>query len=341
MKTSINEIAKLLDIDCHVTNDVTLDTIRSVKSADKSSLAFFTKPKCNDEVAESKAACLILTPEAKENYTGSAQILTHPNPRLAIAKLIAHFYTPTPPEKTIHASATIDKSASVHPTAHIGPNVVIGPNVEIKEHAIIQAGCVLEKDINIGAYTHIYPNVSIYASSDIANNVIIHSGSVIGGDGFGFEKSENGWKKIAHIGGLVIKEHVEIGANVTIDRGTIDNTLIQEGTKLDNLVHIAHNVQVGKRCLICAYSGIAGSSTIGDDCTIAGRVTISDHITIPSGCTIGICTDVLKSIKSKGVYASPKNVCLPLVTANRLEVIMKQLPKLWSSIKGMVSTCTT
>ncbi|MBL7996290.1 UDP-3-O-(3-hydroxymyristoyl)glucosamine N-acyltransferase [bacterium] len=214
----------------------------------------------------------------------------------AFAKVIRLFYPNIHPEPLIHPSAVIDKLADCEKTVHIGPHVNIGARSRIGSWVTIMANSFVGNNVQIGDNTVIYPNVTIYDNSLIGKNVIIHAGTVIGSDGFGYYKKNDRHQKIPHVGKVVIEDDVEVGSNCAIDRGTLSETRIMRGSKLDNLVQIAHNVVIGENTLIAAQSGIAGSTIIGDNVTIAGQVGIVGHITVGNNVTIGAQSGVISSI---------------------------------------------
>lgn len=214
----------------------------------------------------------------------------------AFSKVIRLFYPSMQLKPLIHSSAVIDEFADCEKTVHIGPHVTIGAYSHIGSRVTIMANSFIGNHVQIGDHTIIYPNVTIYDNSWIGKSVIIHAGTVVGSDGFGYYKQNDRHQKIPHVGKVVIEDDVEIGSNCTIDRGTLGETRIMRGSKLDNLVQIAHNVIIGKNTLIAAQSGIAGSTTIGDCVTIAGQVGIVGHITVGNNVTIGAQSGVISSI---------------------------------------------
>lgn len=206
----------------------------------------------------------------------------------------------------IHKTAVVHPSAIVKKSVRIGAYCVIDSGSVLAKNVHLMAHGVIGKNVRIGKNTKIYPHVTIYDHCEIGNNVIVHSGTVIGSDGFGFYKKENRHFKIPHVGKTVIEDDVEIGANCCIDRGTLGETRIRKGAKLDNLIQIAHNVNIGEHTLIAAQTGIAGSTTIGNSVTIAGQAGLVDHIEIGDGVTIGAQSGVIASVeKGKTVSGYP------------------------------------
>lgn len=224
------------------------------------------------------------------------------NPRLAFAKSISLF-APKHKLSGIHNTAVIGLSAKIGRNAAIGPNVVISDNVEIGDNAKIYAGCYIGEGASIGSGLILYPNVTILDKIIIGNNVIIHSGAVIGADGFGYVKDASKHIKIPQIGTVVIGDEVEIGANTCIDRATTTSTIIGRGTKIDNLIHLAHNVEIGQDCIIVAMTGIAGSSKVGDRTILAAQVGVSNHVKIGSDTMVLGKAGVTKDIPSSAVVS--------------------------------------
>jgi len=218
---------------------------------------------------------------------------------------VSLLYPQKRPPEGIHHTACIDASANIAESASIGAHVVVAANVDIADDVIIEAGCVIEHNSKIGCGTHLYANVSVYYNSIIGEHCILHSSSVIGSDGFGFEFDDNKWLKITQVGGVRIANHVEIGACSVVDRGALNDTIIDEGVKLDNHVQIAHNVHVGAHTVMSRGVGVAGSTSIGKNCIIGGMAGIRDNIQITDNVIIHAMTIVTKSLKKAGAYSSP------------------------------------
>jgi UDP-3-O-[3-hydroxymyristoyl] glucosamine N-acyltransferase len=226
------------------------------------------------------------------------------NPYLAYAKA-SMLFSPIPPERTgthasaqVHATATISKSASVAANVVVGANTFIGDNVRIGANSVIGSAC------HIADATQLYPNVIFYDGVKIGKRGIVHSGAVIGSDGFGFAFDGTRYHKIAQLGGVTLGDDVEVGAGTSIDRGALEDTVVESGVKIDNQVQIAHNVRVGANTVVCGCSAIAGSSVVGKNCIIAGGVGVINHVTICDGVTVTAMSLVNQSITKPGVYSS-------------------------------------
>ncbi|HID39826.1 MAG TPA: UDP-3-O-(3-hydroxymyristoyl)glucosamine N-acyltransferase, partial [Calditrichaeota bacterium] len=226
--------------------------------------------------------------------------------------------------------AYIDASAKVAPSACIGPFVYIGPDCSVGEKTTLYPGVVLLKNVTIGRECVLYPNVSIREDCSVGNRVILHNGCVVGSDGFGFAPKGDGYVKIPQLGSVVIEDDVEIGANSTIDRATLGETIIRQGTKLDNLVQIAHNVEVGTNTVIASQTGVAGSTKIGNHVTIAGQVGIVGHITIGDRAILAAQSGISKSVPEKSImFGTP---ALPLSKQKRIDVSLRHLPEMVKKI---------
>jgi len=223
--------------------------------------------------------------------------------KYALKCILDIFYPDEQPAGFISESAHVKKDAVVSDDAFIGDNARIGSCSKIGKACKIKAGVIIGNNVTVGDNSTIYPNVTIYDNCIIGKNVVIHAGTVIGSDGFGFVNTKEGHLKIKHVGCVVVEDNVEIGSNCSVDKGTLSSTIIGEGTKIDNLVQIAHNVKIGKHCIIVAQAGIAGSSSIGDFVVLGGQTAVADHVNIPAGTMVGSKSGVASDIEKKGIYS--------------------------------------
>lgn len=248
-------------------------------------------------------------------------------PKLAFARA-ARLLRPMSPQQGIHASAEIDVSASLGEGVLVGPNAVIAAGVVIRAHSWIEAGVVIGEGVHIGRSCHLYPRVVLYPGTELRDRVVIHAGAVLGSDGFGYvrDNATGEYVKFPQQGRLIIEDDVEIGANTTIDRGALEETRIGQGTKLDNLVHVGHNVTIGRNVVIAAQTGISGSSTIADGAIVGGQVGIADHVEIGPGAILGAQAGIPsgKRIRGPGIvfWGTParpiKEYLKELATLSRL-----------------------
>jgi UDP-3-O-[3-hydroxymyristoyl] glucosamine N-acyltransferase len=281
--------------------------------------------------AEGSHASAILVPK---EFTSSKKVLIRvSNPRVAMAKLLPLFFPPDQYTPGIHPSATIDPSAQIDPTCHIGPNCIIGARVKIGARGVLMGGNHIGRDCQIGEDVCLYPNVVIYPKSQLGKRVSIHAGSVIGSDGYGYVFDTSFHRKMPQIGNIIIGDDVEIGANAALDRGALGSTVIGKGTKIDNLVHMAHNVTLGQHCLIMGQVGFAGSTRLGDYCVIASQSGIAGHLTLGNQATVGAKSGVMRDIPDKGtVLGYP---ALPDKQTKRQIIALQQLPELIRRVRDL------
>lgn len=274
----------------------------TLASARPDQLGFLANRAYADQLADCRAAAVILSADHADRFSGNCLISANPYADWARAAQLLH--PPARQPAGIHASASVGPEASIHPTATIGANVSIGAGVTIGEHAIVGAGCVLEDGVDIGRDSHLVARVFIGRDCRIGERVIIHPGAVIGSDGFGLAFDEDRWLKVPQLGRVMIGNDCEIGANTTIDRGAVEDTVLEEDVRLDNQVQIAHNVHIGAHTAIAGCTGVAGSTRIGRYCMIAGACGIAGHLVIGDRVVITAMSTVLDSIEQPGHYGS-------------------------------------
>lgn len=302
MTITLNEIAIQIGGKVQGDGGIAITGLATLMAANTGDLSFLANMAYKDQLQSTQASAVILHPEQAKGYAGSAILMD--NPYLGYAKASMMFDSLPKPSGLIDSTACIDESANIGVNVSIGANAVIGKHVNLGDNTIIAAGCVIGEHTRIGSGTRLHANVSVYHGCVIGNDCIIHSGAVIGSDGFGFAPDQGNWVKIAQIGGVVIGNNVEIGANTTIDRGALSDTQIGNGVKIDNQVQVAHNVVIGDHSAIAGGTGIAGSTTIGKHCTLAGAVGVVGHLTITDHVHVTGMTLVSKSITKPGSYSS-------------------------------------
>ncbi|MDB5810373.1 MAG: UDP-3-O-(3-hydroxymyristoyl) glucosamine N-acyltransferase, LpxD [Betaproteobacteria bacterium] len=280
--------------------DVRVSQVAAIESAGPADIVFISQARYLSQLPQTKAGAAILAKDAPE-AAGIARIVCA-NPYAYFAKVSTLFNPPASTVAGMHKSAVVDKTARVDKTASIAANAAVGKNVRIGKRAQIGAGCFIGDGSVIGDDTVLHANVTVYHGCRLGMRCIVHSGVVVGADGFGIAREDGKWNKIPQIGGVDIGDDVEIGANTTIDRGTLEDTVIGEGVKLDNQIQIAHNVKVGAHTAIAACVGVAGSATIGRNCALGGAAMIYGHITIADGVSISAGTLVMKSLAQPGTY---------------------------------------
>ncbi len=309
-----------------------LSTLQSARSED---LSFLANPAYEKYLADSNAGAIIVTPQVADAYEGN--LIVHDNPYLAYARL-THLWDSSKVElsqaSNIHPSAVIHDSAQLEDGVFVGAGAVIGEGVRVAKACVIGENSTIGKDSSLGEGTRLYAGVHIYHGVSLGKRCIIHSGVVIGSDGFGFAPSQGGWEKIVQLGGVIVEDEVEIGANSAIDRGALDNTVIEQGVKLDNQIQIAHNVRVGKNTAMAACCAVAGSTTIGKNCVIGGASGIAGHLSIADNVHITAMTMVIKSLNEPGVYSSGTGV-QPNAQWRKSIARLRQLDKMAGRLKAL------
>lgn len=311
--------------------------LASLEVAGADQISFLSNPQYAGYLATSKAGAILLNPAQASDYTGNALLLK--NPYLGFALLSQLFDVSRPAAGQRHPSAILAEDAEIDPSAHIGPGVVIGSGCRIQAGVVLGAHCVISANCEIGANTLFHPRVTLYHSVKVGKSCIIHSGAVLGCDGFGFAPTGGDWEKIAQLGRLIIEDQVEIGANTTIDRGALGDTVIGRDVKIDNLVQIAHNVQIGGHTAIAACTGIAGSTHIGARCMLGGGAGVAGHIEICDGVQITGMGMVTGSITEPGVYSSGTGL-LPSNLWRKSAVRFRQLDEISQKVRKLEKQCS-
>ena len=273
--------------------------LATLDAAGPQQLSFLANPKYRGQLAATRAGAVILAPEAVADCPVAA-IVTE-QPYLYFARVSQWLVDVPQPHAGVHPTAVVE--SPVPASSAIGPQVWVGPDVEIGENVVIGAQCRIAAGAQIGADSFLYPGVTIYHACQIGRRAILHSGVVIGADGFGFAREKSGaWVKIAQTGRVLIGDDVEIGANTTIDRGALDDTVLEDGVKLDNQIQIGHNVRIGAHTALAGCVGVAGSARIGARCTVGGGAVILGHLSLADDVNVSSGTLVAKSIATAGSY---------------------------------------
>jgi len=314
-----------------------ISRVASLKSAQTGDISFMSDARYRQQLGESRASAVIL-PESPTVASPLPAILCA-DPYLYFAEVANLLNPPQPVVPGRHASAVVEVDAMVPQSVQIDAGVYIGHGVRIGEGVAIGAGCCVSDDVEIGAGSRLHANVTVYKGSRIGQRAILHSGSVIGADGFGMALKNGRWLKIPQTGRVVIGDDVEVGANTAIDRGALDDTVIEDGVKLDNLIQVGHNVRIGAHTAIAGCVGIAGSASIGRHCTIGGGAVILGHLELADHVHISAATLITKSIRAPGTYtgafpfdehrkwgrtaASVRNLGELVVRVRRLEALLE------------------
>lgn len=299
---SLGDIAAHIGAELQGDADYQIDGLNTLREAGPSELTFLSNQTYRQYLAETVAGAVILDMDSTSEYSGNRLVMD--NPYLGYALASAMFDASPVPQRGIHPSAVVTASTRIGDKVSVGPNTVLGENVVIGTGSRIGAGVSIGDGSIIGNNCRISANVSIYHGVTIGDQVTIHSGAVIGADGFGFAHSQGRWVKIYQLGGVVIGSRVEIGACTTIDRGALDDTVIEDGVILDNHVQIAHNVHIGENTAIAGCSGVSGSTIIGKNCIFAGQSGVVGHITLCDGVHLTGGAIVTKSLTEPGSYSS-------------------------------------
>lgn len=346
MHLSLQQIAQQLGGTISGEPETKITRVGSLAHAQAGAISFFSDTKYTQQLNNTAASAVIIRSEHAA-LTLLPKIITD-NPYAYFAKVSQLLNPPHIATQGVHASAVIDGTTHIPANASIGANVVIEANVTLGQHVTIGAGCVIERNVSIGDNTVLEPNVTVKHGTYVGKNCHIFSGCVIGNDGFGYaEETKDGskhWVKIPQVGRVVIHDNVDIGANTTIDRGAIDDTVIEEGVKLDNLIQIAHNCRIGAHTVIAGCTGVAGSAIIGKHCKIGGAAMILGHLTIVDGVTISPGSMIMRSIHKAGTYTAlmPSQVHEDwLKTAANIRHLSPHLTQLTDKIKHLEEIIAT
>lgn len=328
----LKDIARILKAEIKGDPKTEIKSIASLDKANHTQLSFYYDKRYKSSLLATKAGAVILTANDVADCPAAAIICEHPY--FAYTQ-IAHLFANQPQFKTgVASTATVATTAKIGKNVTILANVVIGEEAEIGDGTIIYPGTFIGDRVKVGKNSIIYSNVSIYHHCHIGERAIIHAGVVIGSDGFGFLQRADGWHKVPQIGGVRIGHDVEIGANTTIDRGAVDDTVIGNGVKLDNQIQIAHNVEIGDHTVIAAQTAIAGSAKIGKNCQFGGKVAVNGHIKIVDHVILTAMTGVSNSILKPGIYSGGippqphENWLRSAVAFKNLAQLMKRISKL-------------
>ncbi|HUZ06375.1 MAG TPA: UDP-3-O-(3-hydroxymyristoyl)glucosamine N-acyltransferase [Candidatus Paceibacterota bacterium] len=330
------EIAKLVDGELVGDASAVLKSFAPAEHAQAGDLTFAENEDFFARAEQSAATAII----ADKRFSSAKKILIRvPNARVAFARAMALFFPERKFPAGIHPAAVIAKTATIDPTAHVGPHCAVGEGVKIGANSVLQGGNFVGDDTRLGDEVNLFPNVTIYPRAEIGNRVRIHAGTVIGSDGFGYVIDHGLHRKVPQIGNVVIGDDVEIGSNVSVDRGALGSTVIGKGTKIDNLVQIAHNVEIGEHCIVIAQVGISGSTSLGKYVILAGQVGLAGHLKIGNQVTIaaqsGVMNDILDGEKWFGSPAQPdKDVKRQIIALRHLPDLLKRVAALEKKLGG-------
>ena len=332
MPMTLGELAALVGGEVVGDADVSIAAVTSAESASPGTIVFAETDASLEAALSSDAAAVVTGREA----AGEKPLIRVDVPRVAFIEILKALHPERLPRPGVHATAVVSESATVGGDVHVGPHAVVEDLAVIGDRAAIGAGSYVGGGARVGADSRIHPNVSLYPGVTLGERVVVHSGSVIGSDGFGYAETDEGKLRFPQIGTVILEDDVEVGACTTIDRGALDSTVIGAGTKIDNLVQIAHNVQIGRHCALSAQTGVAGTVKIGERVIAGGQTGIADHVTIEDGVLIGARTGVApgKVLRSGKVYWGTP-VATELKEAKRRIINIGRISKLAGRVKDL------
>lgn len=302
MSLTLGELAEALGAEVHGDASCELTGVGVLHDARPGQLSFLANPKYRKYLADTRASAVIVGPDDVAHCAGNA--LVHANPYLAYARAAALLHPLQRPEPGISDGAWVAPTASVDASAHIAPGAVVEDGATIGAAVIVGPNCVVGRNARIGEGSRLVASVTVWSDCVVGRGCVLHPGVVVGGDGFGLAPDGKGnWERVPQLGRVVIGDNVDIGANTTVDRGAIGDTVIRDGAKIDNLVQIAHNVDIGEGAAIAGCTGISGSSKVGRHCTLAGGVGLVGHIELADNVHVTGFSMVTRSIQEPGVYA--------------------------------------
>jgi UDP-3-O-[3-hydroxymyristoyl] glucosamine N-acyltransferase len=330
MPTTVAEIALLIGGEVIGDSSILITGFASAANAQTGELTFAEKASYLAE-AEESAASAVLVPEGLES--AKKTLIRVADARVAMAKLLPHFFPEEIFVPGIHQSASIAPSAQVDPSAHVGPHCIVSEGVKIGARCVLMGGNHLGTGTTLGEDVRLFPQVTLYHQTVIGNRVRIHAGTTIGADGYGYVFDQGRHRKVLQVGNVVIHDDVEIGANAAIDRGALGSTIIGAGTKVDNLVHVAHNVEMGRHCLIMGQVGFAGSTHLGDYTVIASQSGIAGHLKLGRQSTVGAKSGVMRDVPDGGtVLGIP---AAPDKHTKRQWIALQQLPEMIRKVRDL------
>ena len=332
-QVSVRELAELVNGEVSGPSETIIERIGNLDTAAQGEIAYVDNEKYFEAARLSKASCLIV-PTSIQLDVDSVAVIKVSNPKLAFSLIAQVLYPPIRREPSIHHTAVVAETADIALSAYIGPHACVGDHSRIGANTRIEAGVAIGANVTIGAESVVQPNVVLYDGVTIGNRVILHAGVCIGADGFGYVRDDMGYHKFPQIGTVVIEDDVEIGAHTCIDRAALGITRIGRGTKLDNMVHVGHNCDIGERVVIAAQTGISGSVVIEDDAVIGGQVGFGDHTRVQKGAIIGSKAGILpgKIVRPGVWWGIPVQ---PLDQYKRMNAHIGRLPQMRDDVKEL------
>lgn len=329
----VKELAEIVSGRVVGDGETQIERIGDLDHAREGEIAYVDSEKLFTAAIESKASCLIVRDEIDSRFSDRTLIVVS-DPKLAFSLIGAALHPPIRREPTIHPTAVVAETADIALTAYVGPNVCVGDHTHVGAYTRLEAGVVLGSNVTVGDDCVLHPNVVLYDGVSIGTRVILHAGVCLGADGFGYVRHDLGYQKFPQVGTVVIEDDVEIGAHTCVDRAALGRTRIGRGTKLDNMVHVGHNCDIGERVVIAAQTGISGSVVIEDDAVIGGQVGFGDHTRVQKGAVIGSKAGILpgKIVRPGVWWGIPVQ---PLDQYKRMNAHMNRLPQMHERLKRL------
>ena len=337
MTRSVEQLAEIVQGRVVGDGATVIERINDLEKAGENEIAYVDNENFLATAAASKAGCLIVPEQLREKLKrgcAGRTLIEVSNPKLAFALIGAELHPPVHREPSIHPTAVVAETADIALTAYVGPHVYVGDYARVGAYTRLEAGVVIGANVTVGDHCVLHPNVVLYDGVSIGSGVILHAGVCIGADGFGYVRHDLGYQKFPQIGTVVIEDEVEIGAHTCVDRAALGRTRIGRGTKLDNMVHVGHNCDIGERVVIAAQTGISGSVVIEDEAVIGGQVGFGDHTRVQKGAIIGSKAGILpgKIVRPGVWWGIPVQ---PLDQYKRMNAHMNRLPQMREEIKRL------
>jgi UDP-3-O-[3-hydroxymyristoyl] glucosamine N-acyltransferase len=305
MSATLAELASRFDCELVGDGGITVDSVGTLAGAVPTAISFLANPLYRAQLKQTRAAAVIVEPRFRDDCPTAA--LLSANPYAAYARIAAYLKPPRVSPPGVHPTAVV-AGAQISDTASVGPHAIVEPGARIGDGAVVGGGAFVGAEAEIGAATRLHPRAVVMNGCRLGARCVIYPGAVIGSDGFGYAREPSGWVPVPQLGSVVLGDDVHVGANTTVDRGTIDDTVVASGVKLDNLVQIAHNVRIGEHTAMAALVGVAGSAQIGARCLIGGAVVIVGHVSVCDDVMVTFHSSVLRSITEPGTYSSGLDV---------------------------------
>lgn len=340
MEFTAQALAHILEGEVEGNPDIAVNKLSKIEEGEPGSISFLSNELYTEYIYSTLASIVIVNKSfvAEKSIPTETTLVRVEDARIAFAKLLEAYQKLTAPKPGIHPTAVVEETAKIGNNCYIGPSCYVGENAKIGDDTFVYANCYIGADAKVGNNTTLKPGVKVMENSLVGNNVLLHPGVIIGGDGFGFApNSENNYQKVVHTGNVIIEDHVEIGANTAIDKATLGSTIIRKGVKLDNLIQVAHNVEIGENTVIAAQTGIAGSTKIGKNCMIGGQVGIVGHLKIADEVKIAAQSGIGQSIEKPGtiVQGSP---AFFIGDYKRSYVLFRKLPEIYDKLNELIKS---